>query len=83
MIMLPRDGCDVRQFGCSREGLEGWGMVLFVAEGEEGRGVRSWGRVTGGLDLSRIFPNFLEMRRFCWYVDGPWLDGRMVLLSKL
>ena len=36
-----------------------------------------------GLDLSRIFPNFLEMRRFCWYVDGPWLDGRMVLLSKL
>ena len=81
MIMLPRDGCAVRQFGCSREGLEGWGMVLFVAGG---RGVRSGGRVTrGGLDLSRIFPNFLEMRRFCWYVDGPWLDGRMVLLSKL
>ena len=61
----------------------GWFCLL---QGEEGRGVRSGGRVTGeggGLDLSRIFPNFLEMRRFCWYVDGPWLDGRMVLLSKL
>ena len=38
MIMLPRDGCDVRQFGFSREGLEGWGMVLFVAGGRGARG---------------------------------------------